>query len=232
MPVIFDSDDEICHAQMDDGKVNALSHALISELRSAVSTASSAGKPLVISGRPGCFSAGFDLSVMRSGDDTAVAALLLQGERLFEDLLSAPIPVLAACTGHALAAGALLLLSIDYRIGTTGPAKIGLNEVRIGMALPRFAVALARYRLDHRTLTSATALAEVGDAARAREMGYLDSIADDPVAAARSYATDLASFDAASRTAFATTKRRVREPLRAELAEIEKSAQSEGGSGI
>ena len=64
------------------------------------------------------------------------------------------LPTVAACTGHALAAGALLLLSLDQRVGADGPAKIGLNEVAIGMALPIFAVELARERLTTAELTA------------------------------------------------------------------------------
>lgn len=62
-------------------------------------------------------------------------------------LLVAPFPVVAACTGHALAAGALMLLAADLRIGAAGGWKIGLNEVAIGMALPTWAIELARYRM-------------------------------------------------------------------------------------
>jgi enoyl-CoA hydratase len=79
-----------------------------------------------------------------------------------------------ACTGHALAAGALVLLSGDLRIGAKGDYKIGLNEVAIRMTLPVFAMELARDRLSKRHLTSATTQARIYNPKKAKDAGYLD----------------------------------------------------------
>jgi enoyl-CoA hydratase len=209
--------DGVLVANLDDGKANALTPGVIGELRGAITTATDRSTPLVIVGRPGRFCAGFDLSIIRSD---GAPALLDDGRLLFRDFLQAPIPIVVACTGHALAAGALLLLSADYRIGSTEPAKIGLNEVRIGLALPRFGIALARERLDQKLHTQAMMLGEVGDPVRAMELGYLDAVVEDPVTAAVSYAAELVAGGDAVMAAFATTKQRVREPLLAELEAI------------
>jgi enoyl-CoA hydratase len=199
---------------LDDGKANALNPEVIAELRNAVTTATERSAPLVIVGRPGRFCAGFDLSIIRSD---AAPALLDDGRLLYRNILEAPVPVLIACTGHALAAGALLLLSADYRFGSNEPAKIGLNEVRIGLALPRFAIALATARLDLKLHTQSMMFGEVGDPARAAELGYLDRVVDDPEAAAVAFAAELLAGGEGVMAAFATTKRRVREPLIGEL---------------
>lgn len=217
MAVELEERDGVCLARFDDGKANALTPPIIAELRQAVSAATDRSAPLVIVGRPGRFCAGFDLSIIRSD---AAPALLDDGRLLFRDLLGAPVPVIAACTGHALAAGALLLLSTDYRIGSREPAKVGLNEVRIGLALPRFAIALARARLDLKLHSQAMMFGDVGGPERAVEMGYLDALADDPAAAAVSFASELASSEGVM-TAFATTKRRVREALMTELEDMQ-----------
>jgi enoyl-CoA hydratase len=87
-----------------------------------------------------------------------------------------PLPTVAACTGHALAAGSLVLLSCDKRIGAEGSAKIGLNEVAIGMALPIFAVELARDRLQPAHFTAATMTARIYDPHGAVDAGYLDAV--------------------------------------------------------
>jgi enoyl-CoA hydratase len=213
--VTIDTTGAIASATLDDGKVNALTFGVLAELQQAVTTAIDARKPLVIAGRPGQFCAGFDLSVMRGGDWDKTVALTTEGGRLFKAILEAPVPVVVACTGHALAAGALLLLSADHRVGAPGAFKIGLNEVRIGMSLPPFAVALARERLDQRALTSATMLAEVAAPERAVDLGYLDGVSDDPVGAATRMAERLA--DELVPDAFAATKARVRAPLLAQL---------------
>jgi enoyl-CoA hydratase len=206
--------DGVLVATMDDGKVNALTLAAIESLRAAVATAVERGQPLVITGRDGCFSAGFDLAVMNGGDPGQITALLTEGAHLYRAIVEAPVPVIASCTGHALAGGALLLLSTDYRIGRTGPYRLGLNEVRIGMALPHFAVVMATHRLERRHLSAATMFAEVAEPERAVAMGYLDEAVEDPLAAARALATSLADLP---KEPFAVTKRRVRRQLQEEL---------------
>lgn len=205
-------------ATVDDGKVNALSSGLIASVREVVAESAGRGRPLVLTGREGCFSAGFDLSVIRGDDQEAASALFADGALLYRQLVEAPVPVVASCTGHALAGGALLLLCADYRIGRAGPYRIGLNEVRIGMALPSVAVAVATHRLEHRALTAATMFAEVVPPDRAAAMGYLDEVVEDPLGRACLYAESLATLPPG---AFATTKRRVRRGLRDTLAALE-----------
>jgi enoyl-CoA hydratase len=116
-----------------------------------------------------------------------------------------PQPVVVAVTGHALAAGALLVLVCDVRIGADVPAKIGLNETSIGMPLPQFAAELARDRLTPTALVRATLAAEVYDPAGAVEAGYLDRVvpADGAVGAAVAEANRLGGYRAG---AYARTK--------------------------
>ena len=101
---------------------------------------------VVLQGRPGCFSAGFDLQTLAGHRRTAFTLLRL-GASLAERILSFPAPVVVACTGHAFPAGAFLLMAADTRLGADGPFRLGLNEVRIGLTLPWFAIVLARHRL-------------------------------------------------------------------------------------
>jgi enoyl-CoA hydratase len=183
-------------------------------LRSAIATASGQGRPLVITGRDGCLSAGFDLAVVNGGEEDRITALFTEGAELYGAIVAAPIPVIVSCTGHALAGGALLLLSADYRIGRDGTYRLGLNETRIGLALPNFAVTLATHRLERRFLTAATMFEEVVPPERAVDMGYLDESVDDPLSRACALAQELASLP---QEAFATTKRRIRRALQQEL---------------
>ncbi len=206
--------DGVMVTTVDDGKVNALSFEVMAGMRSAIAAATEQGRPLVISGRDGCFSAGFDLAVVNSGDPDSIVALFVEGAELYKAIVTAPIPVIASCTGHALAGGALLLLSADYRIGRNGTYRLGLNEVRIGLALPNFAITLATYRLERRYLTAATMFAEVVSPERAVDMGYLDESVDDPLSRACALAQELAALPP---DAFAMTKRRIRRPLQQEL---------------
>jgi enoyl-CoA hydratase len=203
-------------ALLDDGKANALSFEMIAGLQLALAASIEENVPLVIAGRPGYFSAGFDLQVMRSGDPARIGQLVDQGALLFRQVFAAPIPVLAACTGHALAAGALLLLAADYRIGQPGPHKIGLNETQIGLDLPQFAVDMARLRLSPNRLLAATLFADILSPEEACAVGYLDRITEDAGAATRALAEEVALLNS---SVFARTKKRLNAEIVRRLSE-------------
>lgn len=163
--------------RIDDGKANALSPGVIAAIDQALDRAEKEAKALLLLGRPGRFSAGFDLSVMRGGADAA-ASLVRFGAELAVRLYEFPCPVVIGCTGHALAMGAILLLAADARIGARGDYKIGLNEVAIGMTLPVFGVEFARERLSKRHLQRAAAQAEIYTPEAAVDAGFLDRVTD------------------------------------------------------
>ncbi|MEO7428758.1 MAG: crotonase/enoyl-CoA hydratase family protein, partial [Acidimicrobiales bacterium] len=157
----------------DDGKVNVISHRLIDLLHKHLDNAEGEGRAVAIIGRPGKLSAGFDLGEMTAGIDRT-RALVGAGGTLLMRIFGHPQPVVLAVTGHALAAGALLTLACDTRIGADGPAKIGLNETAIGMGLPRYATELAQARLSPAHLTRGAIQAELYDPEGAVAAGYLD----------------------------------------------------------
>ncbi len=211
---------------MDDGKANALGFDMLAQLGAALDLAEQAGKPVVIAGRHGKFSAGFDLSVMGQGGD-AMLDLLRTGANLSRRMLDFPTPVVLAVSGHALAMGALLLLSADYRIGVHGTYKIGLNEVAIGMTLPYFGIELARARLAKTHLGPAVSLAKVYDAAGALEAGYLDeAVSEEDLLPRAKYMAE--QFAGLNMEAHRQTKARTREELSAAL---EAAIEKELGAG-
>lgn len=203
---------------MDDGKVNALSRATIAELRAAIAEAeaSDAIGAMLLVGGVKAFCAGFDLGVMRGDDTAAMAELVADGGDLVADLYGASVPVVAACTGHALAAGALMLLGCDLRLGVDTPCKIGLNEVAIGMVLPEWAFAIAQERLSPRHLARSIALATVTGPDVACDSGYLDETvpADSLVATALERAAELAELHP---KAYGLTVQRMRGQLVADM---------------
>lgn len=174
-PLTISIDDGVALLHLDDGKANALSYQVLEQLHEGLDRAEAEAEAVVIAGRPGRFSAGFDLSVMTAGDKP-MQDLLLAGAEWILRLYAHPQATVAACSGHALAAGAVTLLACDTRIGVEGDFKIGLNEVDIGLALPEFAVELARDRLAPHHLVRATAQAEIYDPAGAVDAGYLDQL--------------------------------------------------------
>ena len=167
--------DAIGTITMDDGKVNALSLAMLTDLNAAFDQAESDRAVVVLTGREGLFSAGFDLSTMRAGGPDA-SAMVRGGFELAVRMLSFPTPVVIACTGHAIAMGVFLLLSGDYRVGATGPYKITANEVAIGLTMPMAAVEIARQRLTPAHLDRALLLAEVFGPDDSVLAGFLDRV--------------------------------------------------------
>ena len=223
--VRYEEADGIATIAMDDGTANAIGHAMNGELQAALTRAETC-KAIVLTGRAGRLSGGFDLKVMMSGMDAA-RKLVTAGAELLLRLYELPQPVVAACPGHAVAAGALLLLACDTRIGADGPFKIGLNETAIGMTLPLLAQELARDRLDPRRLTEATIQARLYAPGEAAQAGYLDRVVppDELAAAAREEAKTLGGLVG---SAYAATKGRlrrrtiehIRATLHADLAEL------------
>ncbi|QXC63307.1 crotonase/enoyl-CoA hydratase family protein [Aquihabitans sp. G128] len=169
-------DDGIAVITLDDGKANVFSTPALEALEAILDQVEAdAARALVIVGRPGRFSAGFNLAEMTESVE-GMRALVARGARWWLRLYGLGIPTVAAGTGHALAGGAITLLSCDVRFGADIPCKIGLNEVSIGMPLPIFAVELARERLTKASFTRSTMGAQVYDPAGAAKAGYLDEV--------------------------------------------------------
>ena len=177
--VQYDVRDRIAHVTIANGKANALAPEVVAGLGEALSRAEDAGEAevgaLLISGAPGMLSGGFDLQVMRSGPEAA-GKLVTDGGELFARMYGSPLPVVVACTGHAIAAGALLLLGADARVGARGEFRIGLIETQLGMVLPRWAVELAQERLSKRHVQDATVGARIYDPDGAADAGFLDTV--------------------------------------------------------
>ena len=180
----------------DDGKANTFSPPSIAALHEAFDRAEEEARSILWTGRPGRFSAGFDLSFMKQGG-RAMIDLVASGATLALRVYQSPVPVTIGVTGHALAMGAIMLLAADNRIGVTGNFKIGLNEVAIGMVLPEFGLEFARARLSKRHVTRAVSNAEIYTPEAAVEAGYLDRVVpeDSLREVAIAHATQLASLD-------------------------------------
>jgi len=196
---------------MDDGKVNALSPQMFGELNAALDQAEAAGVTVILTGREGVFSAGFDLGVLRAGGPQATA-LVRTGFELSARLLEFPAPVVVACPGHAIAMGVFLLLSGDFRLGAAGPYRITANEVAIGVTMPRPAIEICRQRLAPAHFNRALILADVYAPDEAAAAGFLDRVVAPAELgpAAQAVADRLARLDMA---AHAATKRRIRQPV-------------------
>lgn len=160
---------------LDDGKSNALSPAMLKALNGALKQAEQDQAVVLLRGREGIFSAGFDLKVLKRSPTEALA-MLRGGFELLERLLTFPAPVVVACFGHAMAMGAFALLASDYRIGVSGDFKLATHEVAIGLTMPKAAIEISRLRLSPAYYTRAVLLAEIFTPETARAAGFLDRV--------------------------------------------------------
>ena len=173
--VNLDIEGSVATLTMDDGKRNALSPAMFNEIYAALERAEQERAAVVITGREGVLSAGFDLKVMKSGGLQAVK-MLRAGYALTARLLSFPTPVVIASPGHAYAMGAFMLLSGDYRYGVPGPYTYVANEVAIGLPMPRVACEVLRLRLNPAARERAVTLSEEFSPEQALQVGFIDAL--------------------------------------------------------
>ena len=177
-PVTYALTDGIAVITMDDGKANAVSLTLQAGLNEALDQAERDGAPVILTGRAGILSAGFDLKTLAAGGQPAVD-MLNGGLELAIRLLTFPTPVIAACSGHAIAMGVFLLESCDYRIGIKGNYRYSANEVAIGMTMPFSTIEILRHRVTPAALSRSVLLAEAFTPENAVETGFLDLVVDE-----------------------------------------------------
>lgn len=173
--VAYQLDDGVATLTLSNGKVNAISNEVVAAFNAALDQAEKDRAVVIITGQPGILSGGYDLKIMTSSPEAAMD-LVAAGSTLARRMLSHPFPIVVACSGHAVAKGAFLLLSADYRIGVEGPFSIGLNEVQIGMTMHNAGIELARDRLSKSAFGRSVINGEMYDPNGALQAGFLDKI--------------------------------------------------------
>ena len=173
--VTYNLNDGVATVTLANGKVNAISPDVIAGLNRALDQAEQDKAVVILTGQPGILSGGYDLKVMVSSPQAALD-LVAAGSTLARRMLAHPFPIIVACPGHAVAKGAFLLLSSDYRIGVDGPFNIGLNEVKIGMTMHQVGIAIARDRLTTPAFQRSVINAEMFNPQGALSAGFLDRV--------------------------------------------------------
>ncbi|GAB6387048.1 crotonase/enoyl-CoA hydratase family protein [Stutzerimonas marianensis] len=209
--VSYELDDGIATLTINNGKVNALSPAVFEALNAALDRAEQDRAVVIITGQPGILSGGYDLKVMTSSAEAAIS-LVATGSTFTRRMLAHPFPIILACPGHAIAKGAFLLLSADYRIGVEGAFHIGLNEVQIGMTMHHAGIELARDRLRKSAFHRSVINGEIFDPQGAVDAGFLDRVVPvgELMPVARATAEQLKKINM---TAHRNTKLKVRKAL-------------------
>lgn len=209
--ISYQLEDGIATLTLSNGKVNAISPDVIAAFNTALDRAEQDRAIVIITGQPGILSGGYDLKVMTSGPQSAIN-LVAAGSNLARRMLAHPFPIIVACPGHAVAKGAFILLSSDYRIGVEGPFSIGLNEVQIGMTMHHVGIELARDRLRKSAFHRSVINGEMFDPAAAVDAGFLDKVvpAEQLLATAQAAAQQMKKINM---TAHKNTKLKVRKAL-------------------
>ncbi|MGE8504692.1 MAG: crotonase/enoyl-CoA hydratase family protein [Pseudomonas sp.] len=209
--ISYQLEDGIATLTLSNGKVNAISPDVIAAFNAALDRAEQDRAIVIITGQPGILSGGYDLKVMTSGPQNAIN-LVAAGSTLARRMLSHPYPIIVACPGHAVAKGAFILLSSDYRIGVEGPFSIGLNEVQIGMTMHHVGIELARDRLRKSAFHRSVINGEMFDPVGAVDAGFLDKVvpAEQLLPTAQAAAQQMKKINM---TAHKNTKLKVRKSL-------------------
>lgn len=173
--VTYTLNDGVATIAINNGKANALSHQVFEQLNKTLDQAEQDKAVVILTGQPGIFSAGYDLKEMQKGMKEA-EALVTVGSTFTRRLAAFPLPIIGACSGHAIAKGAFIMLSVDYRVGIEGSFKLGLNEVAIGMTMHHAGIEIARHRLAPAHFYRSVINAEIYSPEGAVEAGYLDEV--------------------------------------------------------
>ncbi|MCS5591058.1 MAG: crotonase/enoyl-CoA hydratase family protein [Gammaproteobacteria bacterium] len=175
--VSYQLNESVATITMDDGKVNAMSPDMQTELNAALDQAVEDKAVVVLIGREGIFSGGFDLPTLKEGGEKALQ-MLIGGFELSERILKFPTPVIIANPGHCVAMGVFIMLSADYRIGIEGPFKMGANEVAIGLVVPESAIEICRNQLTPACFNRSVLTAEFFQPKDALQAGFLDKLVE------------------------------------------------------
>ena len=167
--------DGVAVIAMDDGKANALGTQTWAELNTAFDKAEKDDAIVILTGRDGVMSGGFDLKEMQAGPQEALE-LTSKGSKFARRIMAHPRPVIMAATGHTIAMGAFLALACDYSMIKAGSFKVGLNETLIGMTMHNFGIEMGRYHLTNAHFNRCVINGEIFDPKGAMHAGFFDRV--------------------------------------------------------
>ena len=127
-------------------KVNALDREVLDEISTFVRFCEEdpGVGALVLTGAGNVFSAGLNVSQILANEKSYTDALLESLTSAFADLFRCPLPTVAAVNGAAIAGGCLLACACDKRL-IADEARIGVTELKVGVAFPTVAIELLKH---------------------------------------------------------------------------------------
>jgi enoyl-CoA hydratase len=173
-PVEYTVINNIAILTFDDGKANAVGPRFLDDINAGLDRAQvEQVGAVILRGREGIFSGGFDLEEFKKGAELGMA-MVERGFELLVRLYGFPLPLVAACTGHGVAMGAFIIMACDSRIGSQGKFKMSLPETAIGMDLPPLVLALTAARISREHMTRVALQSEVYTPEQAVTAGFID----------------------------------------------------------
>jgi len=163
---------------LDDGKANVFSPEMSQQIDECLDQVATEEGCLVITGKEGMFSGGLDLKIIQSGDIERIQEMSSKAFKLLARIFSFPRPVIAACSGHAVALGTFLLCCCDYRIGVKGEFMLGANEMRTNMVIPTPILELIKFRVSNTHKYRAVLGAEMYKLEDSISAGLIDEVVD------------------------------------------------------
>jgi enoyl-CoA hydratase len=216
-------EDGVVVLTVDRPPANAMDVALLREVVAAVArVAADAPRALVLSGRPGCFSAGADLKAVPSYGPAQQREMVAGINAMALGVYELEFPVVGAITGHAIAGGLVLALCTDIRVASSA-GRYGLTEVKVGVPYPQAALGVVGAELSPQSARVLALGGELTDAAECERLGVFDEVLapEDVLDRALHVAARLAAL---APEVYARTKRDLREPA---LARMRAGAQAD-----
>ena len=215
-------DSDISIIKLDDGKANAFSYDMLFQLNELLAKVPRDSGALVITGREGLFSGGFDLKTFATGDMEKITKMVQLGYRLLLELFSFDRPIVAAVSGHSIALGLFVTCSADYRIAIDGKYVCQANEVRNNMDIPTQIMEILKARVNKKYFYPAVYHSDAYSVQESIEVGFIDEVVseDQFMERAMEKAKELATLP---HPFYANTKKTAQEDVRQKIADaIEK----------
>ncbi len=175
--LVIEQRDGVRVARMEFGRANAMNQELLDGL--AAGLADGDPQPTVLTGDGRVFSAGLDLVTLDEYDRDGLEEFLTRFAATMIQVLTTPYPLVAAVNGHAVAGGCVLALACDYRVGTEGEFKIGMNELSHGLPLPAVASEIPRGALTPQTYRTVVMSGVLMAPETAQRVGIFDMVSED-----------------------------------------------------
>jgi enoyl-CoA hydratase len=216
MPVNVETHGDVALVRIDRPPANAMDLELLREGNEARERLEAeAPGAVVLTGRPGFFSAGVDLKLAPTLGPDQQREMVAGINRLFAGWYAFPHPVVCAINGHAIAGGLILALCGDHRVCST-EGRVGLTELRAGIPYPAAAIVAVRRELSKQAARLLVLGADLIDTNRALELDVVDELAtpDQVEPHALERAAELAKLP---KEAYTRVKQQLRGPAIAEM---------------